>query len=296
MYSYLNLLQQCRKEGVRQKNRTGIDTFMIPGGMMQFDCSELFPIVTTKKVFFGQVKAELIGFIRGYSNAADFRALGCKIWDANANDPKANGGKWFSGGERRGTDDLGRIYGVQWRKWSSTEQNLMGAELRYLDQLAKMLDTICNDPTSRRIIVNAWRPDELHLMALPPCHLLFQVLLEQETKKMHMTMYQRSCDMFLGVPFNISSYALLLCLIAKATGYTPGQLTMFLSDVHIYENHLEQVDEQLGRYPRHKPTLRILYSPEEHVTPLQWIDSVCPEDIALDGYDPHPAIKGDMAA
>lgn len=294
MHPYINLLHQCRDEGVRQKNRTGIDTFMIPGGMMQFECSDRFPIITTKKVNFDAVKAELIGFIRGYTSAADFRALGCKIWDANANENKS----WLANPNRRGADDLGRIYGKQWRNWVSVEETLLGSDLKHLDQLAKALDTIINDPTSRRIIVNAWRPDELHLMALPPCHLLFQILVSQEDKRLNLCMYQRSCDMFLGVPFNISSYALLLCLIAKATGYTPGTLTMFLADVHIYENHLEQVDLLLTRAPLSRPRL-IVESPNRiGSTPaqmLEWLENLLPERITLDRYESHAPIRADMA-
>lgn len=298
MNPYLELLQECREDGIRQKNRTGVDTFMIPGGMMKFDCSEAFPIVTTKKVAFNQVKGELIGFIRGYTNAADFRRLGCTIWDANANDPKGNGGKWFGSIHRKGEDDLGHIYGWQWRNWAaSTLVEDDGRPSYHVDQLKRLLHSIIHDPTSRRMIVNAWRPDELHMMALPPCHLLYQVLLEQDTRKLHMTMYQRSCDMFLGVPFNISSYALLLCLIAKATGCVPGQLTMFLADVHIYENHLAQVDEQLSRAPKQLPRLWINYDEEtrQTSTPLQFMEDVGPEHIVLGGYESHPPIKAPMA-
>lgn len=295
MYQYLNLLRQCRTEGVRQKNRTGIDTFMIPGGMMQFDHLEWnFPILTTKKVNFDAIKAELCGFLRGYSSAAQFRKLGTKIWDANANDPKGNGGKWFNSPHRRGEDDLGRIYGVQWRKWSVVP----GLDNTSLDQLWQLLQTIYKDPTSRRMIVSAWRPDELDMMALPPCHLLFQVLIEQETKRMNMCMYQRSCDMFLGVPFNISSYALLLCLLARVTGYAPGTLTMFLADVHIYENHLTQVDEQLTRGPGLRPTLKIDTGSPPTTPDLQlaWLENIEPFQITLEGYLPQAAIKADMAA
>lgn len=309
MYAYLNLLRQCRREGVRQKNRTGVDTFMIPGGMMSFDCGWRFPILTTKKVNFDAVKAELIGFIRGYTSAADFRRLGTRIWDANANDPAANGGKWHNSVYRKGTDDLGRIYGRQWRDWVSGYPMRQGPGI---DQLEKAVRTILEDPTSRRIIVTAWNPAELDMMALPPCHLLFQLLVEQEKHRLHMTMYQRSCDMFLGVPFNISSYALLLWLISYATGYTPGQLTMFLADVHIYENHISQVDEQLERWPRPRPTLRIpdealarmglsdwisSLAPEQSspLTAMEFLEKVLPEDINLEGYEPAAAIKAKMA-
>lgn len=289
MKAYLDLLRRTLEDGTRQKNRTGIDTFMIPGAELKFDLAGGFPILTTKHVNFNAVKAELIGFIRGYDSAAAFRELGTKIWDANANDPMSNGGKWYKSLYRQGEDDLGRIYGVQWRRWESGHHKL--------DQLARALDMIIKDPTSRRIIVSAWKPDELDQMALPPCHLLFQLLLEQETRRLHMCMYQRSCDLFLGVPFNISSYALLLHLIAFVTGCWPGVLTMFLADVHIYENHLDQVKVQLARETRGLPQLQIEFDTEEfdNRTPLQRLEYIQPNDIWLQGYDHAPAIKAPMA-
>jgi len=296
MRQYLELLARTYSLGVRQKNRTGVDTFMVPGGMMQFDLGDGFPILTTKKVNFGSVVGELLAFIRGCDSAADFRALGCNIWDKNANGNQ----QWMENENRKGIDDLGRVYGVQWRDWRAidavSDKHTIG--LDRLDQFARMLNMIEKDPTSRRIIVNAWRPDELHLMALPPCHMMFQVLVEQEAHKLHMTMYMRSCDMFLGVPFNISSYALLLSLISQATGYRPGILTMFLADVHIYENHRPQVQEQLNRNTRMRPRLilpEIKRGDDAPLSPLDWIESLHPIEIILQGYDPSPAIKGEMA-
>jgi len=297
MYSYLSLLQNCANHGVRQKNRTGIDTLMIPGGALKFDFDEGFPILTTKKVNFKAVVAELLGFIRGYTNAAQFRELGCRIWDANANANK----QWLENPARHGPDDLGRIYGAQWRGWRGIipSWDTGPAVGVVIDQLARALDLIRNDPTSRRIIVSAWQPAELDRMALPPCHLMYQFLVEQERRRLHMTMYMRSCDMFLGVPFNISSYALLLSLVAMVTEYAPGTLTMFLADVHIYENHRDQVREQLRRVRRKLP--RLVVSPRavkfvrNQVEAMSWLESIEPEDIELVGYDPHPAIKGDMA-
>lgn len=296
MIPYLRLLDECWRSGVRQKNRTGVDTIMIPGGMMQFNMDEGFPILTTKKVNFDAVKAELIGFIRGYTSAADFRKLGCKIWDANANENKP----WLMNPYRKGEDDLGRIYGAQWRAWRHAVKTdppshyQASHQVAEMDQLANALELVRGDPTSRRIIVGAWNPGETHQMALPPCHLLWQLLVEQEKKKLHMTMYMRSCDMFLGVPFNISSYALLLSLIAKVMGYAPGKLTMFLADVHIYENHLDQVKEQRARTPRSRPTLHVDHD-NWGETPLQWLETIDPGDISLIDYDPHPPIKAAMA-
>lgn len=292
MKSYLDLLAQCYHTGVRQQNRTGIDTFMIPGGMMQFDLAQGFPILTTKRVPFRMVVAELLGFIRGYTNASDFRKLGCKIWDANANENK----DWLKNPHRHGVDDLGRIYGAQWRRWNRVDR-YPGGEVFVapLDQLARALDTIEKDPTSRRIIVSAWRPDELDQMALPPCHLLYQFLVTQLDRRLHMTMTMRSCDMFLGVPFNISSYALLLSLVARVTGYEVGTLTMFLADVHVYENHLDQVKEQLNRAPLLRPKLRLEVFTDNSLSAIDLLERAEPGDIDLLEYAPHPAIRGEMA-
>jgi len=291
MTPYLSLLSHCLETGVRQKNRTNVDTLMIPGGMMQFDLAEGFPILTTKRIAFASVVGETIGFIRGYDNARDFRQLKCMYWDKNANQNKT----WLDNPYRQGEDDLGRIYGVQWRNWGGADDTPTAK--RGFDQLRRLLQMIENDPTSRRLIVTAWNPIELHLMALPPCHLLFQILIEQEKRRMHMTMTMRSCDMFLGVPMNITSYALLLSLIAMVTGYEPGKLTMFLSDVHIYVNHIDQVKEQLKREPKPRP--RLVFSDaiamDNDWPTVKILESIEPWDISLSGYDPHPAIKGEMA-
>lgn len=292
MKQYLAVLEDCMNQGIRQKNRTGVDTFMIPGHMMKFDLDQGFPILTTKKINFDSVKGELLGFIRGYTNAADFRKLGCKIWDANANNNEA----WLTNPNRKGVDDLGRIYGAQWRDW---EVRHVDGGRDSIDQFGGAIEMILRDPTSRRIIVNAWRPDELKEMALPPCHLYYQFLVGQLERKLHMTMVMRSCDMFLGVPFNISSYALLLSIVAMATGLQPGVLSMFLSDVHIYENHVEQVKLQLARTPWLPPKLLIARTAPSYfhggIAPLRWIETMEPEDIYLAEYQHHPAIKAEMA-
>lgn len=291
MRQYLNLLEHCLRTGVRQKNRTGVDTIMIPGGMMQFDLSEGFPVLTTKRVAFKSVLGETLGFLRGYTSAEQFRKLGCNYWDVNANVNKT----WLGNPYRKGTDDLGFIYGWQWRHWGgSSREGDVG-----FDQLARLLKMIKDDPTSRRMIITAWNPVELHLMALPPCHLLFQVLIAQEARKMHMTMYMRSADMFLGVPMNITSYALLLSMICMVTGYDPGKLTIFLADLHIYENHVGQVLEQLSRHPKPLPQLEveeeILGFIKEKVSPLKILEAIEPYHIRLIGYESHPPIKAEMA-
>jgi thymidylate synthase len=291
MKQYHDLLQTILDTGIQQANRTGIDTLTLPGAMMKFDLRDGFPAVTTKKLAFNTMKGELIGFMRGYTNAADFRKLGCPIWDQNANENK----QWLNSKWRKGTDDLGRIYGAQWRNWTSESAS------KDIDQLANAINTIIENPTDRRIIINAWRPDEFSMMALPPCHVLYQFLPDVKNNVLHLCMYQRSCDMFLGVPFNIASASLLLSIVAHITGYTPGTFTHFLADAHIYVNHIDQVKEQLGREPYPLPTLWINPGLKSIATELnlkhigQLLDDIEPHDIGLDNYQHHDAIKAPMA-
>lgn len=290
MKQYLELLDRIMFEGRWQNNRTGIRTKRLDGAMLQFDLTQGFPAVTTKKLAFNAVKGELLGFIRGYNNAEDFRKLGCKVWDQNANENEA----WLANPNRQGTDDLGRVYGVQWRTWDAG----WDAGPKFVDQLSDAVDAIIDNPTSRRIIVNAWNPAELDKMALPPCHMMFQFLVDVESNELSMCMYQRSCDMFLGIPFNIASYALLLELVAMATGRIAKQLTMFLADVHIYENHMDQVNEQLSREPRPLPALNINPLVGTHPTfkmGMPFLETVSPDHIQLVDYYPMPAIKAEMA-
>lgn len=290
---YLNLLRRTLDEGIRMPNRTGIDTYRIEGAMLEFDLRLGFPAITTKKLAFKQVVGELIGFIHGCTSAAEFRDLGCKIWDQNANENK----QWLTNPNRLGHDDLGTIYGNQWRYWLTNDNG------RRIDQLRLAVNKIVATPEDRRIIVSAWNPGELDKMALPPCHVMHQYICDPVAKELSLTMYQRSCDMFLGVPFNIASYALLLSLVAKVTGYTPKKLVMFLADVHIYDNHIEQVEEQLSRIPYKSPELKINLQPLEEPTPFDPYEaspfgqllSVRPEDIELVGYESWPAINAPMA-
>jgi thymidylate synthase len=289
MKQYLNLLERVLNEGTWQQNRTGIPTKRLTGAMLEFDLKEGFPAVTTKKLAFNAVKAELLGFIRGYDNASQFRDLGCSIWDQNANENKA----WVHNIARKGEDDLGRIYGVQWRKWRPFGE--MGYSYP-IDQLANAISTIDHNPESRRIIVTAWNPGELSFMALPPCHMTFQLLVDVDANEVSLCMYQRSCDMFLGIPFNIASYALLLELIAAATGKRAGKLIMFLADVHIYQNHVEQVLEQLKR--RTLPLCQLRIEEEffyRSSDPMKRLIFCKPEDISLDNYVSHLPIKAEMA-
>lgn len=293
MRQYLDYLNNILINGHRQANRTGIDAISVPGAMMKFNLKEGFPVVTTKKLAFGMVKGELIGFLRGYDNAAQFRELGCKIWDQNANENKA----WLANPNRKGTDDLGRIYGVQWRDWHGS-RSIRSGELCVddIDQVMNALNEIHNNPTNRRIIINAWRPDEFDQMALPPCHVLYQFLVNVERNELNLCMYQRSCDSLLGVPFNIASSALLLSLFARITGYQPGTFTHFLADAHIYVNHLDQVSEQLSRMPLPLPQL-IIDAPtyaEVGFNP-DLINTITPDQIKLFEYNYHPAISAPMA-
>lgn len=292
MKQYQELLQNILDNGIRQSNRTGIDTLTLPGAMLKFDLRDGFPAVTTKKLAWNAVKGELIGFLEGTSSLSRFKELGCNVWDANAAAPA-----WQNNLACEGPDDLGRIYGKQWRFWNeggTTHGNADGT-----DQVGIALDTIRNNPESRRIIVNAWNAAELNKAALPPCHVLFQLLPHVDSKVLHMTMYQRSCDLFLGIPFNIASYALLLELFAWWTGYTAGTLTMFLADAHIYVNHIDQVKEQLTREPKPLPRLWIesmagpAYIQKLPIDVL--VASLDPKKLHLLDYEYHPAIKADMA-
>lgn len=288
MRNYLDLCSEILENGTRQSNRTGVDAISLPGAMLKFDLRKGFPIVTTKRLAFNACKGELLAFLRGYTNAADFRKLGCNFWDQNANENKA----WLANPNRKGVDDLGRIYGAQWRSWAGAMNDDWTEQKNPIDQVQVAIDTIKNDPTNRRIIINAWRPDEFNQMALPPCHVLYQFLVNVEQNTLHLCMYQRSCDMFLGVPMNISSAALFLSIMSELTGYRPGTFTHFLADAHIYVNHVDQVREQLSREPRELPELVLRSS---YVKQWQTIEDFETDDIQLRGYDPHPAIRAEMA-
>lgn len=331
MKQYLNLLSHIRDNGIRQENRTGIDTLFIPGASMVFDLRDGFPAVTTKKLYFEQTIGEYIGFSRGYTSAADFRSLGCRIWDGNANkhgvDQQGNivPNQWLTNPNREGEDDLGRIYGKQWRAWrgkafiktvepiardSSNMHFLAELEYEEIDQVQNVITTLMTRPTDRRMIINAWRPDEFDQMALPPCHVMYQFIANVRSRELHLCMYQRSCDMFLGVPFNIASSALMLTTIAAITGFTPATFTHFLADAHIYVNHLDQVEEQLSRKVRAGPVLQYTGPgskewASENETPLlptnqgvvsaSVFDELLPEHYQLLDYNPHPAIAATMA-
>ncbi len=290
MKQYLAALQQVMDEGVLQDNRTGVPTLTVPGMMLKFDLRDGFPAVTTKKLFFDGVKGENIGFLRGTTSLKEFQSLGCNVWNANA-----SADYWQNNPACYGPDDLGRIYGAQWRDYAGSDCRIPEHE-RGVDQIKVALGLLRNNPESRRILVNAWNPSELDKACLPPCHVLFQLLPHTSSKTLHMTMYQRSCDMFLGVPFNIASYALLLHLFAAWSGFEVGTLTMFLADAHIYTNHVDQVREQLSRNPLPLPQLDLdIPNHAEQLNLDTLLMNLGPSEICLVNYSHHPAIKAPMA-
>lgn len=272
MRPYLEALRYVLEHGTDRPNRTGVDTRGVFGMQTRYDLTQGFPAVTTKKLAFNAVKAELLCFIKGATDVRDFQALGCRVWDANAEadywKPKAR----FPG-------DLGRIYGAQWRSWRR-------ADGRTVDQLADVVERIHRDPTSRRLIVTAWNPGELDEMALPPCHTMFQFYVQGE--RLSLQMYQRSADMFLGVPFNIASYSLLLSMVAQVTGLVPHEFIHTLGDAHIYHNHIEQVEKQLQRTPH--PLPRLALNPA-----VRSLDAFTMDDIRLENYVSEPSLKAVMA-
>jgi thymidylate synthase len=273
MKQYLDLLKKIMDEGVDREDRTGVGSRAIFGQTMRFDMKDGFPAVTTKKLAFETMKAELIWFLSGSSDNKKLNEMGCHIWDGNANadywKPKAK----FEG-------DLGRVYGVQWRNWRSPYTDVP------IDQISNAIEQLKKNPGDRRIIVTAWNPAELDMMALPPCHMFFHFFSVQG--KLSLLMYQRSCDTFLGVPFNIASYSLLLHMVAQVTKLEPWEFVHVLGDTHIYLNHFEQVKEQLAREPY--PLPKIWLNPE-----VENIYDFKMEDIKLIDYKYHPTIKAPMA-
>lgn len=263
MQAYLDLLAHVRDHGVAKGDRTGTGTLSDFGHQLHFDLQVGFPIITTKKVPFKAVLAELIWFIRGETNIAFLQDRGVHIWDPWANKD----------------GDLGPIYGKQWRSWPDKQGGT-------IDQLEQVIDSIKNNPNSRRLVVSAWNPADLPEMALSPCHCLFQFYVANGT--LSCQLYQRSADLFIGVPFNIASYALLTHMVAQVCGLQVGRFIHTFGDAHIYQNHLEQVDTQLSREPRDLPSLEI-------TSGIQSIDDFDIQHFGLSGYDPHPHIKAPVA-
>jgi len=263
MKTYLDLLRHVRHHGTRKGDRTGTGTLSVFGHQMRFALDPTFPLLTTKKIHLKSVIHELLWFLQGSTNVAYLRKNGVSIWD-----------------EWAGTDgELGPVYGYQWRSWPAPDG-------RHIDQVAEVVDQIRRNPDSRRLIVSAWNVADIPRMALAPCHALFQFYVADG--RLSCQLYQRSADIFLGVPFNIASYALLTLMIAQVTGLRPGELVHTLGDAHLYLNHLEQADEQLARGPRSLPVMRL--NPA-----IRDLFAFRYEDFTLEGYDPHPAIRAPIA-
>jgi thymidylate synthase len=259
---YEDLLRHVLKEGVRKEDRTGTGTRSIFGHQLRYPLAAGFPLITTKRVHFKSIAYELLWFLRGDSNVRWLQEHGVSIWD-----------EWASP-----EGELGPVYGVQWRSWPTPDGG-------HVDQIADVLKTLRTNPDSRRIIVSAWNVGEIANMALPPCHAFFQFYVADG--KLSCQLYQRSADLFLGVPFNIASYALLTHMIAAQTGLGVGDFIWTGGDCHIYDNHVEQVELQLSRDAREFPTLKIADSPS--------LFDYAYEDFTIEGYDPHPGIKAPVA-
>lgn len=263
MQQYLDLMRHVLEHGHRKSDRTGTGTLSVFGYQMRFDLARGFPLVTTKKVHLRSIIHELLWFLKGDTNIRYLHENGVTIWDEWADE---NG-------------DLGPIYGYQWRSWPT-------ADGRHIDQISQVIQEIRSHPDSRRLIVSAWNVGELDKMRLPPCHTLFQFYVAD--KRLSCQLYQRSADIFLGVPFNIASYALLTMMVAQVCGLAPGEFVHTLGDAHLYLNHLSQAREQLSRTPRPLPTMKLNPAVKD-------IFAFRYEDFTLEGYDPHPPIKAPVA-
>jgi thymidylate synthase len=263
MRQYQELMERILADGVEKRDRTGTGTLSVFGHQMRFDLREGFPLVTTKKLHLKSIIYELLWFLRGDTNIRYLNEHGVSIWDEWAD---AQG-------------ELGPVYGRQWRSWPAQDG-------RSIDQIARVIEAIRRSPDSRRLIVSAWNPADVEAMALPPCHCLFQFYVAGG--RLSCQLYQRSADVFIGVPFNIASYALLTMMMAQVTEYAPGEFIHTFGDAHLYLNHLEQARLQLSRAPRALPTMRI-NSAVKDLFAFRY------EDFALEGYDPHPHIKAAVA-
>jgi len=260
---YLDLMRHVLEHGARREDRTGTGTLSVFGGQMRFPLGETFPLLTTKKLHLKSIVYELLWFLRGSTNVKWLQENGVSIWNEWADEQ----------------GELGPIYGYQWRNWNAPDG-------RKIDQIEQVLGSIKRNPSSRRHIVTAWNPADVDRMKLPPCHAFFQFYVADG--KLSCQMYQRSADIFLGVPFNIASYALLTMMIAQVSGLKPGEFVHTLGDAHLYLNHLDQAREQLSREPR--PLPRMTLNPA-----VKNLDDFRFEDFTLDAYDPHPGIKAPIA-
>jgi thymidylate synthase len=281
MQQYLNILKNVYHNGKDSYNeRTKTSTRRIIGVYAEYDQREGFPVITTKKFAFKPCIAEMIGFLRGYDSAEKFRSIGCNVWNANANDNE----QWLNNPNRKGTDDLGRVYGVQARSWKHNSEEI--------DQLGIIVEKLRQNIDDRRLIVSHWNPGELSEMALPPCHVMYQFGIDDGY--LHLSLYQRSCDLFLGCGFNVTGYSWLLYYISQLTGFKPGKLSHFIHDAHIYEGHLSVVEEQLTRTPFSSPTLShtIELSVDSNFNSISNI--ILPEHFVLNNYNHHPALSAKM--
>jgi len=263
MRQYLDLLNHVLEHGDKKEDRTGTGTISVFGYQMRFDLSEKFPLLTTKKIHLKSVIHELLWFLKGSTNIGYLKENGVSIWDEWADE---NG-------------DLGPVYGSQWRSWQTSDGST-------IDQISNLIENIKNNPDSRRLIVSAWNVGEVDKMKLPPCHCFFQFYIAND--KLSCQLYQRSADIFLGVPFNIASYALLTLMIAQVTNLAPGEFVHTLGDAHIYSNHIEQVKQQLSREAKDLPIMKI----NPHIKD---IFSFKYDDFEILNYDPHPLIKAPVA-
>ncbi len=263
MRQYLDLMQHVLEHGDRKTDRTGTGTLSVFGWQMRFRLGDGFPLLTTKKLHTRSIIHELLWFLQGDTNIRYLKENGVSIWDDWADDK----------------GDLGTVYGKQWRRWETANGGS-------IDQIAKLIDGLKRNPDSRRHIVSAWNPGEVDSMALPPCHALFQFYVANG--RLSCQLYQRSADIFLGVPFNIASYALLTLMVAQVCGFEPGDFVWTGGDCHLYLNHLEQAREQLGRAPRPLPRLKLNPAVSD-ILAFRF------EDFTLEGYDPHPHIKAPVA-
>lgn len=287
---YLNSLKEILDTGEHRPDRTGVGTISKFGVQLRFDLQQGFPAITTKKLAWRAIVSELLWFIEGSGDEYRLKEIlhgerysdKKTIWSDNA-----TAEYWTKKKLQRHEGDLGRVYGVQWRRWRAPLVRINKVILQNCDQLLNLIDGIKEDPYGRRHIITAWNPGELGLMALPPCHMMSQFYVST-SGKISCQMYQRSADMFLGVPFNIASYALFTHLIAQATGFQVGELIIDIGDAHIYENHIKQVKEQLNREPLPLPELKL----NPGITD---VTKFTMEDIALEGYESHDAIKAPMA-
>lgn len=263
MRQYLDLMRHVRDTGTRKEDRTGTGTVSVFGYQMRFDLADGFPVVTTKKLHLRSIIHELLWFLQGDTNIKYLKDNGVRIWDEWADE---NG-------------DLGPVYGYQWRSWPAPHG-------KSIDQISQLIDQIRNNPDSRRLMVSAWNPADVDHMALPPCHCLFQFYVADG--RLSCQLYQRSADIFLGVPFNIASYALLTMMIAQVTGLEPGEFVHTFGDAHIYLNHLDQVETQLARDPLSLPVMKL--NPE-----VKSVFDFTYDDFELVGYEAHPHIKAQVA-